>query len=197
MNVQETRLYIKNFYESLYEKAKNIAEVLVKVPAEEGSEPMWAEGAVLDEDGWVTWRLLPAQVSEERIQKLEEQIGAKLPQVLKIFITTYFHYFEGGIGRNPVEDKFVGLLNAWNPMLVRNGYLPFAWDKEGYFIRCMDLGNMPDEEKCQIVQIDHEVMFEFDEETTGRDALAAEMEPVAENFFAYLDALLRGQSIEM
>ncbi len=158
---------------------------------------MWAEGAVLDEDGWVTWRLLPAQVSEERIQKLEEQIGAKLPQVLKIFITTYFHYFEGGIGRNPVEDKFVGLLNAWNPMLVRNGYLPFAWDKEGYFIRCMDLGNMPDEEKCQIVQIDHEVMFEFDEETTGRDALAAEMEPVAENFFAYLDALLRGQSIEM
>ncbi len=197
MNVQETRLYIKNFYESLYEKAKNISEVLVKVPAEEGSEPMWAEGAVLDEDGWVTWRLLPAQVSEERIQKLEEQIGAKLPQVLKIFITTYFHYFEGGIGRNPVEDKFVGLLNAWNPMLVRNGYLPFAWDKEGYFIRCMDLGNMPDEEKCQIVQIDHEVMFEFDEETTGRDALAAEMEPVAENFFAYLDALLRGQSIEM
>lgn len=197
MNVQETRLYIKNFYESLYEKAKNIAEVLVKVPAEEGSEPMWAEGAVLDEDGWVTWRLLPAQVSEERIQKLEEQIGAKLPQVLKIFITTYFHYFEGGIGRNPVEDKFVGLLNAWNPMLVRNGYLPFAWDKEGYFIRCMDLGNMPDEEKCQIVQIDHEVMFEFDEETTGRDALAAEMEPVAENFFAYLDVLLRGQSIEM
>ncbi len=197
MNVEETRLYIKNFYESLYDKAKNIAEVLVKVPAEEGSEPMWAEGAVLDEDGWVTWRLLPAQVSEERIQKLEEQIGAKLPQVLKIFITTYFHYFEGGIGRNPVEDKFVGLLNAWNPMLVRNGYLPFAWDKEGYFIRCMDLGNMPDEEKCQIVQIDHEVMFEFDEETTGRDALAAEMEPVAENFFAYLDALLRGQSIEM
>ncbi len=197
MNVQETRLYIKNFYESLYEKAKNISEVLVKVPAEEGSEPMWAEGAVLDEDGWVTWRLLPAQVSEERIQKLEEQIGAKLPQVLKIFITTYFHYFEGGIGRNPVEDKFVGLLNAWNPMLVRNGYLPFAWDKEGCFIRCMDLGNMPDEEKCQIVQIDHEVMFEFDEETTGRDALAAEMEPVAENFFAYLDALLRGQSIEM
>lgn len=197
MNVEETRLYIKNFYESLYDKAKNIAEVLVKVPAEEGSEPMWAEGAVPDEDGWVTWRLLPAQVSEERIQKLEEQIGAKLPQVLKIFITTYFHYFEGGIGRNPVEDKFVGLLNAWNPMLVRNGYLPFAWDKEGYFIRCMDLGNMPDEEKCQIVQIDHEVMFEFDEETTGRDALAAEMEPVAENFFAYLDALLRGKSIEM
>ncbi|MDE7299620.1 MAG: hypothetical protein K2N94_12480, partial [Lachnospiraceae bacterium] len=75
--------------------------------------------------------------------------------------------------------------------LVRNGYLTFGWDEDVYFIRCMDLQNMPDEERCPIVQIDHEIMFDFDEDTTERAELEEEMQPVAENFFAYLDAVLR------
>lgn len=151
MNIEETKIFIKNFFDTLYEKTKNQTELLIKIPVIKGNEPMWEEGAVPDAENWVTWRLLPAQVSDEEIAKLEEKIGAKLPQVLRIFLTSYFHYFDGGIGRNPIEDKFKGILNAWNPLLVRNGYLPFAWDEEGYFIRCMDLGNMPDEEKCEIV----------------------------------------------
>ncbi len=190
MTIEETKALIKNFFESLYEKLKAESEVLVQIPVVEGNEPMWAEGCKPDKEEWVTWRLLPVQVSEEEIAELEENIGTKLPQVLKIFLTTYFHYFDGGIGQNPVEDKFIGILNAWNPMLVRNGYLPFAWDREGYFIRCMDLENMPDEENCRIVQIDHEIMFDFDEDTATREELAAEMKPVADNFFAYLKMLL-------
>lgn len=190
MNTEEIKSYIKKFFESLYEKRKNVDEVLVKIPVIEGNEPMWEEGAVPDEDEWVTWRLLPAQVSGEEIAELEEALGAKLPEVLRIFLTTYHHYFDGGIGRNPVEEKFEGIFNAWNPMLVRNGYLPFAWDEEGYFILCMDLEHMPDEESCPIVQIDHEIMFDFDEDTTGRAELAGEMQPVADNFFAYLEGLL-------
>lgn len=197
MNAEETRSYIKNFFETLYGKMKEEAEVLVKIPVIDGNEPMWEEGCVPDEDGWVTWRLLPAQVSEEEIAELENEIGAKLPQVLKIFLTTYFHYFDEGIGRNPVEDKFWGILNAWNPMLVRNGYLPFTWDEEGYFIRCIDLEHMPEEEKCLIVQIDHEIMFDFDEDTATREELAEQMQPVAENFFAYLKDLLNKKGAGM
>lgn len=148
------------------------------------------EGAVPDKSKWVTWRLVPAQVSDEEIAALERQIGVALPQVLKIFLTTYFHYFGGEVGRNPIENKFSGFLYAWNPILVRNGYLPFGWDNDMYFIRCMDLKNMPDEEKCQIVEIDHEILFDFDTDTTKRDELASKMRPVAENFFIYLKNLL-------
>ena len=88
MNVEETKTLIKNFFESLYMKLKNEGEVLVKIPVIEGNEPMWAEGCVPDEEEWVTWRLLPAQVSDKEIAELEESIGVKLPQVLKIFLTT-------------------------------------------------------------------------------------------------------------
>ena len=190
MNVKETKTFIKSFFESLYEKEKNEAEVLVKIPAEKENEPMWAEGAVPDKSKWVTWRLVPAQVSDEEIAALERQIGVALPQVLKIFLTTYFHYFGGEVGRNPIENKFSGFLYAWNPILVRNGYLPFGWDNDMYFIRCMDLKNMPNEEKCQIVEIDHEILFDFDTDTTKRDELASKMRPVAENFFIYLKNLL-------
>lgn len=192
MENAEIKALIKRFFETMYEKQKAVDEVLVKIPVIEGNEPMWAEGAAPDEEEWVTWRLLPAKIREEEIAGLEEEIGAKLPEVLKIFLTTYHHYFEDGIGRNPVESKFEGILNAWNPMLVRNGYLPFTWDEEGYFIRCMDLQNMPDEENCPIVQIDHEIMFDFDEDTAGREDLEEEMQPVAANFYEYLDALLDG-----
>lgn len=206
MTIEETKTLIKNFFESLYMKLKNEDEVLVKICVIEGNEPMWAEGCVPDEEEWVTWRLLPAQVSDKEIAELEESIGVKLPQVLKIFLTTYFHYFDGGIGRNSVENKFEGILNAWNPMLVKNGYLPFAWDEEGYFIRCIDLKNMPDEEKCPVVQIDHEVMFDleecediptahgilfdFDGEMIRRKELEEQMQLIADNFFVYLEKLL-------
>lgn len=206
MNVEETKTLVKNFFESLYAKLKNEDEVLVKIPVIEGNEPMWAEDCVPDEEEWVTWRLLPAQVSDKEITELEENIGVKLPQVLKIFLTTYFHYFDSGIGRNSVENKFEGILDAWNPMLVKNGYLPFAWDGDGYFIRCIDLKNMPDEEKCPVVQIDHEMMFDMEEsedismthgilfdfsgEMTRQEELEEQMQPIADNFFVYLEELL-------
>ena len=126
--------------------------------------------------------------------------------MLRIFLTTYFHYFDGGIGRNPVEDKFEGILNAWNPFLIKNGYLPFAWDEEGYFIRCIDLKNMPDEEKCEVVEIDHEVLFDLEECEDMQEEqgvlfdyavdmkrfgeLEEKMNPVAKNFFLYLQEML-------
>ena len=194
MDADKCRVLIKNFFETLYNRRKSIDEVLVKTAVIEDNELMWAEGCQPDKDGWVTWKLVPAQVSDKEIEELEEEIGAKLPQVLKIFLTTYFHYFYEEIGENPVNEKFEGFLSAWNPTLVDNGYLPFAWDKDGYYIRCIDLKAMPEEEKCPIVQIDHEILFDLDEDITGRAELEEEMQIVAENFFQYLELILEDTS---
>ena len=91
MDADQCRTRIKNFFETLYDRMKTIDEVLVKTAMIEDNESMWAEGSAPDKDGWVTWKLVPAQVSDREIEELEEYIGAKLPQVLKIFLTTYFH----------------------------------------------------------------------------------------------------------
>ena len=39
------------------------------------------------------------------------------------------------------------------------------------------------------IEIDHEILFSLDEETTERREVEAEMNPIAENFIAYLEAL--------
>ena len=57
---------------------------------------------------------------------------------------------------------------------------------EGYFIRCIDLTNMPEEENCPVCQIDHEVLFDFDEEAVTREEIAEAMVLVADNLKAYL-----------
>ena len=70
MNAEETKSFVKKFYETLYEKFRDVSEVLIKIPIVEGNEPMWEEGSEPDKDGWVTWRLLPAQVSDDEIAEL-------------------------------------------------------------------------------------------------------------------------------
>ena len=109
---------------------------------------------------------------------------------------TYHHMFEEPIGRNPINKPFEGLLNAFNESLAANGYLPFVWDEDHYFIRCFDLQNMPNEEKCAIVEIDHEEMFDliYDAEENGKtlckDDFAPHMRVIAENFYEYLNNVL-------
>ena len=55
------------------------------------------------------------------------------------------------------------------------------WDKECYFIRCIQLKNMPEEEKCGIYQIDHEELFDFNEDTVTSDEIDQCMKFVSEN----------------
>ena len=80
--------------------------------------------------------------------------------------------------------------NAWNPLLVKHGYLPFAWDDGGFYIRCIDLTNMPNEEQCGICQIDHEVLFSLDEDTVQKEEIAQNMEYLSQNLFTYLESIL-------
>lgn len=191
MTYREYRWYMKNFFEKYYAKLSR-DEINITLPMGERDRQMWAEDADPGRE-WKKWRLVPAEIGEGEIAALEENIGAKLPLCLKAFLTAYHHFFEPPIGRNPVSRHFQGFLEAYNPALVRRGYLPFAWDDEGYFIRCIRLGNMPKEEECRVCEIDHEVLFDFDEDAVTPQEIGENMRPVAPNFLAFLEDILTGR----
>lgn len=54
----------------------------------------------------------------------------------------------------------------------------------------MQLANMPTEEACGIYQIDHEVLFDFDEETVTQEEIEENMEFLSDNLLTYLDEIL-------
>lgn len=51
---------------------------------------------------------------------------------------------------------------------------------------------MPDEEQCEILQIDHEVLFSMDENAVQKAEIAENMEYISQNFFRYLERMLDG-----
>lgn len=143
----------------------------------------------VNEDGWCKWKLTPSPVTEDDLDRLEQETGCAFPSLLRTFLSTYCHYFEDmGLGRQTPDEPFSSVKNAWNPTLVRAGFLPFLWDEEGYYIRCIDLANMPDEDRCPVVQIDHEILFD-ETEDADRETLLPHMEPVTENFQGFLEEI--------
>ena len=188
MTLTEYKVYIKDFFEKYYEKLSQ-DDINIKRPLNEKDCAMWAEDADCDKE-WKRWKLVPANIDESEVAELEQEIGIKLPLSMKAFLTTYHHLFGNPIGVNPVSQHFKGMRNAWNPILVKCGYLPFAWNEEQYCIRCVQLANMPAEEECGIYQINHEVLFDFDEETVMREEIEENMEFLSENLLTYLDEIL-------
>lgn len=110
--------------------------------------------------------------------------------MLKAYFKVYFHYVEENVGRVTPDKPFYSLDNAYNPTLLRCGYLPFTWDSEGYFIRCIDLSNMPDEESWPKCQINHEVLLEYDEEIITKEDIDKEMVKIKENLKSYFEKVL-------
>ena len=188
MTYGEYQEYMRNFFEQYYQKLSQ-DEICVTLPFGEMEKEMWSDDANPDEE-WKKWKLVPAQISDEEIRELEKEIGVELPLSLKAFLTVTHHCFDYPIGRNSAARHFEGVRDSWNPALVRCGYLPFAWDEEGYFIRCIRLEKMPEEEKCGIYQIDHEVLFDFDEDAVTPEELDPCMELISENLLTYLDEIL-------
>lgn len=192
MTVEENRAFMKDFFERYYEKLKNEDIILVKgvaIPPE-----MLAEGSDPNQE-WNVWKLCPSIVKESDFAAYEEKIGVKLPECIKAFFSVYHHRFGTAIGCNNIRYPFYDLERSYNHHLVKNGYLTFGWDEDDYFIRCMDLTNMPDEENCPIVEIDHEPFFDlmYDAEEKGiivpKEELMKLFRPVADNFYEYLNGV--------
>ena len=146
--------------------------------------------------GWQVWKLIPSTVTDNDIRGLEETLGVTLPECLRAFLTTYHHRFDGLIGRNDIGNPFKSIENAYNPHLVRNDYLPFGWDSDDYYLRCIDLSASADDEKCPVVQIDHETLFDITEEYEDegkiipKEELLPYIEEVSDNFYEYLNVVL-------
>lgn len=188
MTQSEQSSFVRDGMEGLYRALEQMDPIFLKmcgVPEEMQAGPV-------DEDGWCKWKLVPSTVTAADLDRLEQERGCRFPSLLRVFLSTCCHYFEdAGLGRQTLEKPFSCFENAWNPTLVRGNYLPFLWDTEGYFIRCIDLTNMPDEDRCPVVQIDHERLFDLDEDA-GREELAPLMEPVAVSLQAFLSEIFNG-----
>lgn len=195
MTIEENRAFMKDFFERYYDKIRSIDVVCVMgvdIPSE-----MLEEGADPNEE-WNIWRLYPSVVKESDFSAYEEKIGVKLPECIKAFFSVYHHRFNTAIGCNDIRNPLYNLVHSYNHHLVNSAYLPFGWDGDNYFIRCIDLSNMPDEEKCSIVEIDHELFFNmmFDFEQKGKNIPKEELlklfRPVADNFYEYLNGVYNG-----
>lgn len=183
MNMNECKEFIKSCLEKCYEDADERLLMMPGVPEEmRAGEP--------NEDGWVKWKMIPSTVMESDFEIIENEWGVKFPLMLKAYFKAYFHYFEENVGRITPKKPFYSLDNAYNPVLLRFGYLPFTWDSEGYFIRCIDLSNMPDEYNCSICQIDHEVLFDYDQEAVTKEDIDESMVKIEENLKSYFEKVL-------
>lgn len=195
MNINEARGFMKEYFEKLYKKLENELPILLKRPGM--PEEMTVEGTK-DKDGWSVWKLIPSTVTDDDIaQEEEEVIGVKFPTLLKAFLSTYHHGFDM-LGRNYPDEPFEELDSAFNPQLTANNYLPFAWDEDGYFIRCIDLNADSDGDSCPVVQFDHEELldmlydYEENDENVPREELEELAEDIADNFEDYLNKILDG-----
>lgn len=195
MNVGEAREFMKDYFEKLYKKLENENPILLKRPGL--PEEMTVEGTK-DGDGWSVWKLVPSMVTDDDMTEKEDEIGVKFPNLLKAFLGTYHHVFDE-FGSNMPDDPFEVLDNAYNQQLTANSYLPFAWDGEGYFIRCIDLNANPDGDCCPVVQFDHEKLFDMlyeyedNDEDVPKEELDDLAEQIADSFGDYLNDILEGK----
>lgn len=192
MTKKENREFMKNFFERYYEKCYNEDEILVTGV---GIPPEMLEDGADPTKEWNVWKLIPSTVTEKDIKQLEKGLNITLPECVKAFLSVYHHRFEDPIGRNDIRYPFYNLENYYTHQLADNGYLPIAWDGDGIFIRCIDLSNMPNEEKCPVVEIDHELFFDLQYDAESENILIAKekliplMRPVAVNFYEYLNGI--------
>ena len=148
MTDTQTRQFMQDFFERYYQKLEQLGNgIAVMRPLGESDKTMWREDSD-PKDEWKAWKLIPSTITDQDTETLEKTIGINLPKCLNAFLTVYHHYFDNPAGENPVSAPFKAVRNSWNPLLVKHGYLPFAWDDGGFYIRCIDLTNMPNEEKC-------------------------------------------------
>ena len=196
MDINGAKAFMKEYLEKLYKKYTDIDPVLVARP--DLPEVMWADGETPDDEEWCVWKLIPSTVTGDDIAACEKGYGIEFPNCIKAFLGTYHHCFGSPVGENMPEEPFESLDNAYNPHLAANGYLPFTWDKDGYFIRCIDLNANDDGDSCPVVQFDHEVLFDlqYDFEDKGeeipRERLEELADRIADNFYDYLNGVYDG-----
>lgn len=100
--------------------------------------------------GWFKWKFIPSAVTDDDLNRLEHKMGCRFPSLLRTYLSTYRHCFHH-YGRTLVDDDWPDIPDIPD-RLVLAGYLPFECSSdEFYYIYCIDLTNMPNEDQCPVV----------------------------------------------
>ncbi|MGG1617924.1 SMI1/KNR4 family protein [Paenibacillus sp. NRS-1782] len=136
-----------------------------------------------DKEGWIKWKPLPSQITEQEVRELEKTYDFELPPLLRSFIMSY-HYvslqfdnecipgvYWSDCGfvefpRMPVGQGLKGfyeLIDQWSPLLSA-GYIPFAVAEENEGPVCLNAGSRQKDGDYPIVWFYHQDLQHLDEE---------------------------------
>lgn len=190
-SVEEYRIEIRKILDEYYELLKVYDKSEIQVLGDtEIPDGMFTGEVEFDEEynhlELRTWKMIPSDVTEEDIAQLEKVIGIRLPDPLKAYYTSYYHLWDWqrNLSGNVPKAKMIGIYEAYNELMIKFGYLPFSWDNQYGFLFCMKFDENNND--CGIYKIDHEEMFDFDEETVTVQDIEKVMRFKAKNFYEYL-----------
>lgn len=191
-NASFVRFCMEHCYQETLKESEQSLYLPAKAPTDEpldGGVPANMQVGP-EQDGWVRWRLLPSEVTEEDLNQLERELGVPFPPLFQVFLSTYYHFFgaitEGSVPDQSSDCPFSGLQEVWHPALTRHQYLPFASSELLGAWLCLDVSHLPQEEKCPVVSFPLDEVYGLDEDAIARPQLEAIAQPVSPNFKTYL-----------
>lgn len=183
MTESQYRTEIQTMLEQYYEKCLREREILLYSP--DIPEEMLAEDADPNKE-WNRWKLIPSTVTKQDLDDLEQELEISMPLCLRAFLSAYHHCFRGLLGRNMPDEPFDEVQSSYHPILIECGYIPFGWDSEGAWLRCVKTNGLPNQQDGEVYEIDHEILFDWDEETYSREQVEEQMQPVSPSLLSHL-----------
>lgn len=197
MTPTEQIAFVRHCYETHYRSLEQTGSKKGLVRPTVPTVPEDMRTGLADERGWFQWKLIPSPVTAGELDALELEFGLRFPSLLRTALSTCCHFFGNGFftqrSDRPLED-FSGTIR--DPALFQAGLLPFAWwydyeEDRGDFLRCIDLANMPEEDRCPVIQLNDLEFFDLSQSGNpiGRADLLSLMERLADNFKDYMEQL--------
>jgi hypothetical protein len=177
----------------------------------EGNVPMEMRDGKFNEDGWVSWKPVPSQITEKDIRELEETYGIELPLTFRSFLMAYHYVFlqfdlEADGGAYPGDCAFIvlpglpvgqglkqfdELIRHWSPLLSA-GYIPFAFAEDDQGPICLNARGRREDGDYPVVWFLHEDIHHLGEEQLRiRNNLLPHVRGLFTSSAELLDTLLR------
>jgi len=134
----------------------------------------------VDGDGWVEWRMLPSNLTENEVLAIEMEFAVKFPPLFRAYLLARFQRFNQVTSRRydqlvlmpdtPVEKPLKpirDLMLSWRP-LINADYIPFAEWGDGWGPMCFDTFLRDTNGDCPIVWMDHELIIPLGPEACQR-----------------------------
>lgn len=188
MTQAQQTAFVRRCHEAAYEKqAQAGTNFLPSVPPE-------MRTGVTNGQGWFQWKLTPAPTRAEELDALEREWGLVFPPLLRTFLSTDCHFLNlpGFFSVRSDDPLAVFRSTMAEPALFQAQLVPLGWGEDeegGDALYCLDLANMPDEERCPVLALDY-MAFSMDLDGGGdRAALLEISRPAAENLRQYAEQL--------